>query len=106
MGQAGKLLKIQHCQGRIGNALRKYRFGIWPECLCQFLLVRIRIHQRALHSHLGKGNGKQIGGTAVYGGGADYMVSRLADIQYSIKGSCLSRRSEHGPHAALQLADL
>lgn len=83
--QTGKLLKIKYCQGRIGNALCKYHFGVGPERLCQFRLIRIRIHQGALHSHLGKGNGKQVGGTAVYGGGADYMVSRLADIQYSIK---------------------
>ena len=34
------------------------------------------------------------------------MISCLADIQNSIKGSRLSGGGEHGPHAALQLADL
>ena len=101
--QTGKLLKIQVLSGQDWRMLSaKYHFGVRPGTP---LPVPPHPHpgslRSTLHSHLGKVTVNRLVEPP-------YMVEELITwspawqiVQYSIKGSCLSRRGKHGPYPTL-----
>ena len=101
MSQAGKLLNIQHHQGRIGDRLAKYRLGVGTERLLQLLLRRVRVHQGTLHAKPLQRHGEQIGGASIDGGCADDVIPGGADVQYRVHIGRLSGGRQHRRRAAL-----
>ena len=79
-----KLLKIQNNQCRIGNGFCHHTFGIRTECLVNLFNRPVRVHNRALNSHLLHSYNKQIKGSPINHGGHHHMVSGLTDIKYGI----------------------
>ena len=100
--QTSKFFNIQNGQSRIGNGFSHHAFGVGAESFCQIFFCIIRIYKRAFNPHLLHGHAVQIKSTAIYGTGADEMISGFADIQHSIKVSRLTGRSQHSTYAAFQ----
>ena len=106
MGRLRELFNVQDHQRGVGDGLRKHALRILLKGRAERIIIGVRIHDAAGDSHLLHGIDDQVEGTAVNGGGKHHMVSRLTDVEHGVMVGRLSGGSEHGSHAALQLADL
>ena len=69
VGRLGELLNIQDGEGGVCNGLAEHRLGVGPEGGVQLLLGAVRVHEGELDAHALHGDGEQVEGTAVDGGG-------------------------------------
>ena len=106
VGRLGKLLDIQDGEGRVGDGLAKDRLGVGPEGGVQLLLRALGIHEGELDAHALHGDGKQVKGPAVDGGGGDDVVSAACNVEDGIEVGRLPGGQQHGGGAPLQGADL
>ena len=106
VGRLGKLLDIQHGEGGIGDGLSEDGPGLRPEGGIQLLLGAVGVHEGEVDAHALHGDGKQIVGAAVDGGGAHHMLPTGDNIENGIEGSRLTGGGEHSRSAPLQGADL
>ena len=102
----GKLLKIQHGQGGVGNRLAEYRLGVGPESGLQLLGRAVGLHKGKLNAHALHGHCKQIVCSAIDGRRGDHMVSAGTDVEDCVEVGGLSRRSEHRGAPPFQCTDL
>ena len=106
VGRLGKFLDVQHGEGRIGDGLAEHRPGLGPEGCVQLLLGAIRVHKGEVNAHPLHGDGKEVVGAAVDGGGADHVLPAGDDVENGIEGSSLTGGGKHGRGSPLQGADL
>ena len=106
VGRLGKLLDVQHSEGGVGDGLAKDGLGVGSEGGVQFLLRALGIHEGKLDAHALHGDGKQVEGPAVDGGGGDDVVAAARDVEDGIEVGRLSGGQQHGGGASLQGADL
>ena len=102
----GKLLNVQHGQGRVCDGLAQHHLGVGPECGVQFFLGAQRVHKGGIDSHLLHGDGDQVEGASVDGAGGHDVVPCLADIEQGKEVCSLTAAGQHCGRAAFQLADL
>jgi hypothetical protein len=102
----GKLLNVQHGQGRVCDGLAEHHLGVGLECGVQFFLGAQRVHKGGIDSHLLHGDGDQIEGAAVDGTGCHDVVACFAEVEQGKEVCSLTAGSEHSGSAAFQLADL
>ena len=70
MGNAGKLLNVEHHYARIGERLAENQFRIGAEGRADFLLACVLVHKSHLNAQLAQGGAKQIVRSAVNAVGA------------------------------------
>ena len=99
-------LNIKNNQCRVCNSLTKDALGIWPKCCVNLLVSCIWRDKRALHTHLFKGDSKQVKGSAINGGKRNKVISGLSNIEDGKEACCLTRRSQHCSSAALKSTNL
>ena len=102
----GKLLDVQHGQGRICDGLAEHYLGIGPECGVQLFLGAQRVHKGGFNAHLLHGDRDQVEGTAVNGAGCHDMVACFAEVEQSKEVCSLTTAGQHCGRAAFQLTDL
>ena len=106
VGGAGKFFNVQHRQSRIGDGLAEDRLGIGAEGGVQLLLGAVGIDEGDLDAHALHGDGKQVEGAAVDGGGGDDMVAAAGNVEHGEEVGGLAGACEHCRSAALQGGDL
>ena len=106
MGDAGHLFDIEHRDGRVGDGLGKDRLGVGLDLSLEGLLVRICVHKRSLNAKALEGDGEQVDGAAVDGGGAQDVVPGAQDVEHRNQGSGLSGGGAQRTHTAFQRGDL
>ena len=106
VGAPRKLFNIQYSEGRVGDGLAKDRLGIGTERRLQLLFRAVRPHKGEVDPHALHGDGEEIEGAAVDGGGGHHMVAAGGDIKDGKEICRLTGGGEHGGGAALQGADL
>ena len=106
MGGPGKLLDVQHGEGGVGDGLPEHRPGLGPEGGLQLRLRAVGIHEGEVDAHPLHGDGEEVEGSAVDGGGAYHVLPAGDDVEDGKEGSRLPRGGEHGRRAPLQGADL
>ena len=106
VGGLGELLNVQHSEGGVGDGLAEDRLGVGPEGGVQLLLRALGVHEGELDAHALHGDGKQVEGAAVDGGGGDHVVAAAGDVEDGVEVGCLTGGEEHGGAAALQSGDL
>ena len=99
-------LNIKNNQCRVCNSLTKDALCIWSECIVNFLVSCIWRDKRALHTHLFKGDSKQVKGSAINGGKRNKVISGLSNVKDGKEACCLTRRSQHCSSTALKSANL
>ena len=81
MGNFGKLLNIQDCQGRIGNGLAEHGPCIVFKSSMQLFFRGVGRDEGRLDPHFGHGDRDQIEGPAVDRGGRNDMAACFTDIE-------------------------
>ena len=99
-------LNIKDNQRRVCNSLTKDALGIWPKCCVNLLVSCIWRDKRALHTHLFKGDSKQVKGSAINGGKRNKVISGLSNVKDGKEVCCLTRRSQHCSGTALKSTNL
>ena len=105
VGRLGELLNVQDGEGRVGDGLTEHRLGVGAEGGVQLLLGALRVHEGELDAHALHGDGEQVEGAAVDGGGGDHVVPAAGNVEDGIEVGRLSGGQEHGRGAPLQGAD-
>ena len=100
-----KAFNIKNGEGGIGYGFSEHRFRIWLKGFIYFLIGSIFINIDTLYAEFFQRKGEQIDRTAVYFGGADKTVVRIADIQNGKQGCRLSRSGTHSTYTTLQLCN-
>ena len=106
VGGLGELLNVQDGEGGVGDGLAEDRLGVGPEGGVQLLLGALGVHEGKLDAHALHGDGKQVEGAAVDGGGGDHVVAAAGDVEDGVEVGRLAGGEEHGGAAALQSGDL
>ena len=106
VGSLGKLLNVQDGEGGVGDGLAEDCLGVGPESGVELLLGALGVHKGELNAHTLHGDGEQVKGAAVDGGGGDHVVAAAGDVEDSIEVGRLAGGEEHGGAAALQSGDL
>ena len=105
MGGLGKDLDIQHRQSRVGDGFAEDQLGVGANGGANFLVSSIRADEGSIDAHALHGDGNQIKGAAVDGGGGDNVIAAGADIEHGVEIGSLTGTGEHGGAAALQSRD-
>ena len=106
VGGAGKFFNVQHRQSRVCDGLAEDRLGVGAEGGIQLLLGAVGVDEGDLDAHALHGDGKQVEGAAVDGGGGDDMVAAAGNIEHGKEVGSLAGAGEHCRSAALQGGDL
>ena len=106
VGGAGKSFNVQHRQGRVGDGLAEDRLGVGAEGSIQFILSAFGVDEGDLDAHALHGDGKQVEGAAVDGGGGDDMVAAAGNVKHGEEVGGLAGACEHCRSAAFQGGDL
>ena len=106
VGDAGKLLDVEHLNAGVGNGFAEQGLRVGAEGTADFLLVGIRIDKRAVDAHLLHRHAKKVERATVDGRGAHHVAARLTDVIQGIKIGRLARRGKHGAHAAFERGNL
>ena len=106
VGCIGKLLNVQHGQGRVCDGLAEHHLGVGLECGVQFFLGAQRINKGGFNAHFLHGDGDQVEGAAVNGAGRNDVVARVADVEQGKEVGCLAGTGQHTGGAALQFGNL
>ena len=104
VGHPGKLLNVQHHQGRVGDGLAEHGLGVGAEGGLELLLGAIGVHKGEVDAHALHGHRKQVISTAIDGGRGHHMVPGRGDVEHGEEGGRLTGGQEHGGGATLQLA--
>ena len=85
MGYSGKFLNVEHLASGIGDRLTEEDLGVGTERFLNLLLRGILIDKGAVDAEFLHRHSEEIERTAVYLGGSDDMVARLADVELGIE---------------------
>ena len=102
----GKLLNVQHGQGRVCDGLAEHHLGVGLECGVQLFLGAQRVHEGGFNAHFLHGDGDQVEGAAVDGTGCHDVVACFAEIEQGKEVCSLTAAGQHCGRAAFQLTDL
>ena len=102
VGKACVVFDVQHGKGGICYGLAENKAGIAVEKRLDLVLFHFGGDKAHFYSHSRHGNGKQVGGAAVYGGGADEILPRACYIEHGAKACRLTGGGTHGSHAAFK----
>ena len=106
VGGVGELLDVQHRERGVGNGLAEEGLGVGPEGGIEFLFRAVGSHEGGLDAHLCHGDGDQVEGAAVNGGGGHDVVAAAGDVEEGEEVGRLAGGGQHGRGAAFQLTDL
>ena len=106
VGNACKLLNVEHIDARIGDCFAEQTFRIGAESLADFFLRCICIHECTFNAQFFHGYGKQIECTSVNGRRADKMVAGFTDVEHCIEVGSLTGRSQHGTYSSFEGCNL
>ena len=90
VGGMGKLLDIQHGEGRVGDCLAKNRLGVGAEGGLQFLGSAVRIDESKVDPHLFHCHRKQVIGSPIDRSGRNHMIATVGDVENRIEVCGLS----------------
>ena len=102
----GKLLNIQHGEGRIGDGFAKHRLGVGLKRRVQLLLGTVGGDEGEVDAHLPHSDVEKVVGAAIDGGGGHHMVAAVGNIEDGVEVGRLAGGGEHGRSASLHVADL
>ena len=106
VGDIGDTFYIKNTHIGVGECLAKHEFGVRTERCCPLLVAGILVNKGDFHAHLREGYTKEVVCTAVYTGGGDHVVARLADIEACKEVCCLTRGCQHSRHATFHSSNL
>ena len=106
VGDAGKLLNVQHFERGVGDGFAKQSLGIGTEGFADFLFRIVGVDEGHVDAQLLHGHAKEVERAAVDGRRAYEMVARLADVEHGIEVGGLSAGSQHGAYATFQCGNL
>ena len=102
MGNAGKLLNVEHLHAGVGKRLAKDQLGVGTESRIDFLLAGVLVNEGNLYAQLAQSGAEEVIRSAIDAVGGYHVVARLADVEAGIEVRRLSAGSEHGTHTALK----
>ena len=102
----GKLLNIQHFEGRIGNCFTEQCFRIRTESCGNFFFAGIRIDESNLNTEFFHCHSEQVESTTIDSGRTNEMVTCLANIEDSVEVGSLTAGSQHGGHTTFEGGNL
>ena len=106
MGNACKLLNVEHSASRIANCLAENNLCIWTESLLDFLFRVIRIDKSTFDTQFLECYTEQVECSSINLVACHDMVASLADVEYCVEVGCLSTACKHGSNTTLKLCNL
>ncbi len=105
MGNARKLLNVEHSTTGVGDGLAEQQFGVGAECSLDFLLAGVGRHEGTLDAQLLQRHAEEVEGAAVDLVGSHKVVAGLADVEHGIEVGSLTAAGEHASHASFEGGD-
>ena len=102
VGYVCKFFNIKNNKSRVCNGFCKKNFCVRAESFCDFFFACICVHKGAVNTKFFEGNCKKVEGSAVNGGGGNYVIACFADIKDSVEVCRLSGRSKKSCNSAFQ----
>ena len=106
MGDARKLLDVEHGAPGIADGLAEERLGVGPEGFLYGLLRVVGVDECAVYAQLLERYAEEVECASVDLVARHDMVACLADVEHGIEVGGLSAAGQHGPHAPFELRNL
>ena len=106
VGNAGKLLNIEHFERRIGDCLTKQRFRVRAESSRNLFFIGIGADECDVDAQFFHCHPKEVERSAIDGRRTDEVIACLADIEYGIEIGSLPAGSQHGSHTSFKGGNL
>ena len=99
-------LNIQDGQRGVGDGFAENGLGVRPERRVQLFRRAVGGDEGEIHAHFLHGDGEEVVGAAVDGGGGDHMIAGSGDIENGEEVCGLAGGGQHRGGTALESADL
>ena len=101
-GDARELFKIENFYARVGQAFPENQLGIGAHRRENFIFGGVLVYESRLDPEFFKRVREQVGGSAVEGSRAHYVVARFAQVHHEYGGRALAARTRYRARAALE----